>query len=132
MTLRLGRRGAVLALLGVIYLLVGVAHLTTPASDYQQNVLRVLVNVAPLSVWGVAWVTLGLMAVVAAFLRQRHPRLDTLGYTSLAGLATLWAAGYGATAIAFGVSRSLLGLAVWGALAGTLFIIAGWPETAER
>lgn len=130
----LGRRGAVLALLGFIYALVGFAYLTVPLAPSQRESWRVLLAVAPQPAWGTVWLTVGVVAVVTAAFARRYAAADTFGYGCLAGISTAWCAGYGAAAVAFGVERAWLGVAVWSAMVAMLLIVAGWPEPgkAER
>ncbi|MEV4846142.1 hypothetical protein AB0K20_23355 [Micromonospora matsumotoense] len=120
---RVGHRGSALlffALVDVVYCW----SMIFPASPDQQGPwLRYLAGVLPLPVWGVAWGTVGLICLRAAFQRQ-----DAGAFAAAVGIKALWATLALAAGVAGGVDRWYVTAVVWLAFAGFVGIIASWPE----
>ena len=71
---RVGRRGAVLSLKGMMCALYGYSLLVQPPTDTRG--IRLLLERAPLQVWGWLWVGAGALAMGCAWLRQGRDWLD--------------------------------------------------------
>lgn len=63
---RMGRRGAFLTCKGVMAMGYGSGQIVQPTGD--QRGLALLLKAAPLDVWGWAWITAGVLAMVCAWL----------------------------------------------------------------
>lgn len=113
----LGRRGAVLSILGVLWVLVGVNILAT---DYRPSLA---LTAAP-SYQSALWVGTGFVACAFAWRPQGQ---DAPGFLALYVMV-----GYRCISYAFewgsGKSTAVIGLLVWLAVAALILIIAGWRE----
>lgn len=121
---RVGRRGTVLLLIGVLVLLHGIGQLARPIPD--TTGLRLLLMVMDLHWWSWTWVLAGIVAIGCAFVRQDR---DWPGFTGL-WLATIpWA-------LSFFVSWWPLGDNPRGWITALIFVsfgaiplvIVGWRE----
>lgn len=77
---RIGRRGASLIILGVVYLTAGLPLLFTEA--------HIEIHIYELRVWASAFVIAGAVAFVSAF--RRHARHDKAGFVALSVVGMLW------------------------------------------
>lgn len=126
---RLGRRGAALALLGVVYVAFGIQIALVPAAPDPTSFY--LHTWLPMPVRVLTWVVPGLLALWAAF--RRGPDKDGFGFVGLVVPLVIRIASFAWSFVAFlagagdradGLIRSLLYLA----LLGLVLIIAGWAE----
>ncbi|MFD7609731.1 hypothetical protein [Streptomyces sp. NPDC059828] len=102
---------------------IGYGQIAFPQPD--QRGLKLLLDLAPLAVWGWLWVTAGLIAVVSAFLPQG---VDWLGFLSLPAIVLPWMLSYLAS-WALGIfDRGWIAALVWGAIAVPVLVVAGWRE----
>lgn len=125
---RLGRRGAILLLKGAIAGLYGAGQLAAPLPD--QRGLVLLLRLAPVPVWGWAWVAAGVVALVCAWL---HPGCDWPGFAAVWLVSSVWALGYLAAWWPLGVfPRGWVGAAVFGAFGGVCLVAIGWDEPRAR
>lgn len=127
---QLGRRGAVLLLVGGIYVLVGVSFAVFPpnsaSSDAYSFVL--LLSHGSLGFWGGVFITVGMVAVLAAFWRTGR---DAWGYSALVVFTAIWATFGFFSTIFLGSPRGwFLGLS-WSAFAGVLAIVSGMRGANE-
>ncbi|AWY07514.1 hypothetical protein SEA_LAZERLEMON_31 [Streptomyces phage LazerLemon] len=123
----IGRRGACLLIFGFIPFCIGGALFAQPTDPTgRPRTIPVLEKMAPAEFWGVAWMVLGLVAMVCAFLGWRAMRR---GYMIAYSLPLFWGAGY--------LASWTLGLLVTGWIAAIVYlgysllviVIAGWEET---
>lgn len=123
-----GRRGAILLLLGGLVTLYGVGQLEQPLPD--QTGIRLLLMLMDLDCWSWTWIAAGSLAVVCAFLPQGR---DWPGFTGL-WLATFpWA-------LSFFVSwwpleenpRGWVSAAIFAAFGAIPLVIVGWDEPDRR
>lgn len=119
----LGRRGAILLSYGTVWSLYGYAQVASPASD--QRGLTVATQWLPLTVWGWIWVTAGLLAIVAAFMKQGA---DWFGFVGLALIVLPWVTSYLATWLLGDFPRGWVAAAVWAVIAIPVIVVAGWRE----
>lgn len=124
---RIGRRGACLLIFGFIPFCIGGALFVQPTDRHgQTRTIPVLEHAAPAEFWSVAWMTLGLVAMVCAFLGWKAQRR---GYMIAYSLPLVWGAAY--------MASWALGELVTGWFAGIVYlgysllviVIAGWEET---
>lgn len=119
----LGRRGAILLSYGTVWTLYGFAQITSPQPD--QRGLQPLIDRVPLTVWGWAWVTAGLVAVVCAWLPQG---IDWPAFLVLPLMVLPWMGSYLAAWLLGDFPRGWVAAAVWGAIAVPVIVVAGWRE----
>jgi hypothetical protein len=121
---QLGRRGALLTLKGVMAMGYGSGQVVQPTGDRQG--LTLLLKLAPLQVWGWAWITAGVLAVVCAWLRQPH---DWPGYLAVWLIATPWAMAYLLSWWPLGESpRGWVVAMIFGAFGAVCLVAIGWDE----
>lgn len=120
---RVGRRGAVLSLKGVMALVYGYSLLVQPPADTRG--IRLLLDLMPLHAWAWVWIAAGVTAVVSAW---RPAGRDWLGYPAIYLAAAPWALGSLASWWLYGNPRGWAGAVVWGAFCGVAAIVAEWPE----
>lgn len=120
---RVGRRGAVLSLKGVMCALYGYSLLVQPPVD--RRGIRLLLDLMPLHWWGWAWIAAGVTAVVCAWRRQGT---DWPGYPAVWMVVAPWALGSLASWWLYDNPRGWAGAAVWAAFGGVAAICAEWPE----
>jgi hypothetical protein len=123
--LAVGRRGLVLILFGIIYGLIGASYTAGNLSPTAHANLALALRLAPIYLWGVAWILAGVMALVAS---HWPPGRDWWGYGVLSGLAIAWCAFSVLGRVIYGAPYALTAALLYGCLAAVLLIIAGWPE----
>lgn len=86
---RLGRRGALLSLKGVMATGYGAGQIATPTGD--RKGLTLLLKVMPLHCWGGVWIIAGVIALIFAWLPQGR---DWPGFVAVWLIASGWAGAY--------------------------------------
>lgn len=126
----LGRRGAFLLAMGLSWVCYGYAILTTPIPAAQHMGLSVLMSVAPLSVWGWAWLASGVVG--AFFSLVRKVGADQIGFTALVIPAVTWSVGYLIDwALVGGYDRGWVVASTYAGIAASIVIASGWPEVRK-
>lgn len=120
---RVGRRGAVLSLKGLMALLYGCSLLVQPPTDTRG--IRLLLDLMPLHAWGWTWITAGALAMLCAWRPQGR---DWPGYPAIYFVVAPWALGSLASWWLYGNPRGWASAVVWGAFGGVAAIVAEWPE----
>lgn len=121
---RLGRRGAILLLKGVIATLYGYGQLIQPIPD--RRGLRLLLDVMPLHAWGVAWMCAGVIALVCAWLGGDH---DWPGYLAVWLISVPWALSNLLSWWPLGTNpRGWIAASIFGAFGLVCLVAVGWPE----
>ncbi|MYU22867.1 hypothetical protein [Streptomyces sp. SID8352] len=121
---RLGRRGALLTLKGVMAVGYGAGQIVQPTGDEQG--LALLLTVMPLDSWGWAWITAGAAALACAWL---PPRRDWPGFLAVWAIASAWAGAYLVSWWPLGESPRGWVIATIFAAFGTVCLVAiGWDE----
>lgn len=133
------RHSLVLAVLGTVYLLLGLNEMIfkQPASRY--DTLQVAVKLAswfpgaethPLAGWGVLFALVGLLAILSS---RWPPASETWGYTALSSLSALWGTFYVWGVMAGAPFGTIAGFLVWSGLAFLWWAISGLvnPTTLE-
>jgi len=141
---RIGRRGIILIITGLIWLLYGIAIFNRPNSDrfsspdhpepiYVFNLLQ--------NHWmGILWGVCGVIATFCGVLRSRrsvHPR-DGIGFNAILIPSIMWALLflwseiiYFFTGGDYGNSGAIFGFLVWALVTAFILIIAGWPDPTD-
>lgn len=128
-----GRRGLVLAVIGIVWLLygasVGIGEVTSTADVW------VLQQVSP-TTRAAAWVLTGVLAVYTALTR---PSTDTPGFLALTLCPMVYAASYVFSWVLWavpvgdaGYSLGLIAALRYLAILALIAVVASWPETPTR
>ena len=118
---RLGRRGAVLTILGGIWTLIGVNVL---AVGYDPT--PALLSVTP-SLRGALWVATGIAAALFAWRPQGQ---DAPGFLALYVMVAYRCVAY-IVDIATGRTTAAVGLLAWLGIAALILIVSGWREAGD-
>lgn len=127
---RLGRRGAALAVLGAIFILVGLDVIISPDPVHMSD--RFLLHtLIPHPIMAAIWIIPGTLAVYAS--THRGPGPDGFGFMALVVPLILRIVSYVFSFVAFlfGASTWPFGIAsalIWTAILALILIIAGWAE----
>ncbi|MFE9936306.1 hypothetical protein [Streptomyces hirsutus] len=124
LTQRLGRRGALLTLKGIMATGYGSGQIVQPTGDPQG--LALLLKAMPLDRWGWVWIAAGVLALVCAWLQQPH---DWPGFLGIWVIATPWAMAYLLSWWPLG--ESPLGWVValiFGAAGAVCLVAIGWDD----
>ncbi|MET8172857.1 hypothetical protein [Streptomyces clavifer] len=123
-----GRRGAILLLLGGLVTLYGVGQLARPLPD--TSGLRVLLIVMDLDCWSWTWIAAGVLAMGCAFLPEGW---DWPGFTGLCLATAPWSASFLMSWWPLGENpRGWISAAVFAAFGAIPLVIAGWDEPDRR
>jgi hypothetical protein len=115
------RHSTILLVAGFMYMLFGLTYILGQPNKSRDDALVVLLQFAPLSVWGGVFVAVGALTVLSS---RWPPFHATWGYTILTGLSSMWMAAY-LTANLFHHAQSLSGAMVWGLVAFMWWAISG-------
>lgn len=141
--LRLGRRGLVLILFGLVWILIGRRIFFEPRYQFSQGnpdslvVLSVMDN--PL--WGFLWIICGAGAVIVGFLRTHRPFCgrDAIGFNLISIPVFLWTTFFIISwVLSFitdggrGQSSAYYGMLLYGVIFGLITTLAGWPEGMDE
>jgi ascorbate-specific PTS system EIIC-type component UlaA len=85
------RHSTILMVAGILYTLVGVQYILANPSRGRSLALKVILDVAPISFWGVIFASAGILASVSS---RWPPFAETWGYMVLTGLSAAWSATY--------------------------------------
>jgi hypothetical protein len=119
---RVGRRGAVLSCKGVMCLLYGWSQVVDPPP---QAGIRLLTHLMPQTAWGWVWITIGLIALGSAIVRQGR---DWIAFAAVYLIASAWGGSYLASWWLYDNPRGWAGGIVFAAFGGVAAITADWPE----
>ncbi|WP_439947155.1 hypothetical protein [Streptomyces sp. BBFR109] len=122
---RLGRRGTVLAGLGLVEIVYGLQVATDPRYGVVRGV-GVLIHLLPMPWWGGVWMLCGVIAGVLAF--EPRPRWDRWGFAASTLPMILWS---GANLFAWASGsfhQAWTSFCTWGVWACIVTTINRWPE----
>ncbi len=119
---RLSRRGAVLLLFGLDFLVIGLATALLPSPASTVEGYRVADHLLPLHVWGVIWALAGLCGIITAWWPARR---DDWGFYAMGSFGLLWACMSLGSTIVYGSARGWILAIIWGSFALALFIVSG-------
>lgn len=127
---RLGRRGAILLLVGVAWTLQGVGIL---AQAWAPIALPVLHEWIPTPIRAAMWLAPGAVALACAW--RRHPGDDTPGYIAAVGVPVFmtasWVIGLILNTAGHGLMRGLISASTWAIVAAMFYTVSGWAETPD-
>lgn len=138
---RFGRRGAVLTLLGSMWIFIGVGMVIDPIRRFSRldNGDNSALDFMDRPGWAMLWVVCGTFAAVAGFLRMRVRVMDELGFNSLLVPSLTWTATYAWSALTwlatqggFGRERAWAGALLYGVIVVVLLVVAGWPDPIDE
>lgn len=115
---RTGRRGAFLAFLALLDILVGYSLFSSPP-------VRAVDMLLPLHTWAWVWIAVGLILITGI-----PTRWDRLQYTLAVGLKAAWGLLYVNLWIQ-GIPHAWVSAVVWLTFAATIFLVAGWRESID-
>lgn len=124
------RHSLVLLFAGVVYILFGVSCFTTTDIPEPDRLMYELVlNLAPIPVWGALWFGTGLLGILSS---RWPPASETWGYSALSGMATLWGSLVIASTFLGASSQALFNGLVFYLLAFVWWAISGLVNPAEK
>ncbi|MFD5425200.1 hypothetical protein [Streptomyces sp. NPDC127084] len=103
---------------------IGYGQIVQPQPD--RRGLKLLLDIAPLTVWGWLWVTAGLIAIASAWLPEGA---DWPGFLALPLMVLPWMTSYLASWLLGDFDRGWVAALVWGAIAIPVLVVAGWRES---
>lgn len=129
----MGRRGLVLLLFGIAWVVQGLAILIYGQMGTGGHFIHEQI---PPPVLGALWASSGALSVACSPSR-RHPA-DTLGYLGVTVMPMLYGTSFLVGAVTQGVLEhprwavlGVLGFSLWGAVALGLIVAASWPEPPD-
>jgi len=126
------RHSMIVTVGGFLYVLIGFLYVRSPPSPGRQLALKVVLQVAPIQVWGGVFMLAGFLSMISA---RWPPFSEKWGYMVLTGMSSGWAATYLLGVLFFGApSASLSQVLVWAILAFMWWAISGLanPDAAVR
>lgn len=127
---QLSRRGAFLALFGIVFILLGYSYLNIPPDSVPQlrHYLRFALSLAPIEFYGWAWIACGAIALIGGLW---HP-LDWLGFAAAVFMPLAWAVAYFDAEFQDGVPRAWVSGMVFALLAGAIGLVAGMADPLDH
>ena len=127
---RVGRRGLVLLLFGLAWLMQGAAHFLLGEMGTGEGFWH---ERLPVNVQGALWAVTGLTSIVCALMHR--VRADTFGFLAVTAMPMFQGISYLVGAVTFALLGDplwilgALGFSIWGVIALALGVVASWPET---
>lgn len=125
----IGRRGAFLALFGIVYLLIGYSYLGDRPTPAVRAALRLAINVAPLWVYGLVWILGGATALIVGLIVP--PTRDAVGFIAMITLPTLWACVYFAAWLHNDAPRGWTSALLFALVAFAVAVVSGMPNPVK-
>lgn len=122
---RVGRRGALLLTLGLIYVILGLSMVTVPSWDrgtHDTYSFPIWLTNGSLAFWGGVWITVGTMAMVSAFWKIGR---DAWGFGILASFTLMWATFGFLSSLIHESDRGWVVGSIWAAFAAVILICSG-------
>jgi hypothetical protein len=119
-----GRRGAVLMLLGVLFVLIGLQLIIQPLNPTVSKQLKYAFTLAPANFWGSVFILAGGISILSGKWKVFH----AYGYGSLTLVSSGWAFFY-FLSFASGTNGASRQFVTWLAISILVLIISGWPES---
>lgn len=128
LTYRLGRRGALLTMKGIIATLYGYGLLVEPLRD--RRGLCLLLKAWPLDAWAGLWIAAGVTALVCAWL---PPRWDWPGFLAVWAVTAPWSMAFLVSWWPLGeYDRGWVAALIFGAFGAVCLVAIGWDEPPRR
>lgn len=125
---RVGRRGAVLIILGGIYVIVGLSFIQFPTDDAHSAYDFAISLTDSLAFWGGSFVVVGAIACVAGFWPTGR---DVWGYAALVAFTSIWAIFCFLSTLLDNSPRGWVLGFVWTGVASMLAIVSGMRGANE-
>lgn len=139
---KIGRRGLILTLTGLIWVLYGIEYLQFFVRRFSPNqsggfAFFAIID-SPYLGW--VWIICGAVAMVIGVARNRIQRIphDSVGFNAILLPAVCWAIFYFWSWVIwiftggdFGIANSSVGFLVWSLVTIFILIIAGWPDPSD-
>lgn len=117
------RHSLILMVGGFLYALIGFLYVRSPPSPGREMSLKILLQFAPIQVWGGIFILSGLLSMISS---RWPPFSEKWGYMVLTGMSSGWATTYLLGVIFFGSpSIGLSQALVWAILAFMWWAISG-------
>jgi hypothetical protein len=116
------RRGAVLLLFGIEFIIIGLSMTLQPASTEAVRAYAVADHLYGIPAWGIGWVTCGAIGCMTAWWPTRR---DDLGFLLMAAYALLWGGMAVGSWYSYGAERGWVAGLLWCVHALLLFIVSG-------
>jgi len=130
-----GRRGLLLLMFGVLWVLLGIGVLASRQPRFSGPGPAVLVlTVLDDAATGWLWIAAGLASIIAGLVRRRMGGRDAVGFNFLLAPPLLWLLGYlwsfavWAVTSASGRETAWVAAIVWVIMCAFILLIAGWPD----
>ncbi|MEW9555961.1 PAS domain S-box protein [Nonomuraea sp. NPDC050783] len=123
---RIGRRGASLAFVGLLSLVIGASLVIASPEQRATPAFMVLSALVPLAVWAAAWFAVGVLCLVQTFMRS-----DRVAFAAATALLLLYGLIFLSSTFTGQNPRGWVAGAVWLAFGGWIALIATWPEAVS-
>jgi hypothetical protein len=120
------RHSTIQMVVGFLFVLAGTQYIIAKPIPGREIALAVVLQVAPLHIWGIVFVIAGLLSMLSS---RWPPFAETWGYMVLTGLSSGWAASY-FTGIVFmnAPASNVSQVIIWGCLAFIWWAVSGLPN----
>lgn len=127
--LKVSRRGALLTLFGIVFVLLGYSYLHIPAQFKPQlnASLRFALSLAPIEVYAWFWIVCGALAMLGGIIH----RFDAVGFGAAVFMPTVWSLANFVAQIQDGVPRAWVGGMVYALIAVVLGVVAGMADPLD-
>lgn len=124
-----GRRGAFLALFGLVYLLIGYSYTGSRTTPAVRQSLHLATNVMPIWAYGVIWLSAGMIALAFGLLFD--PAKDALGFVAAIVMPALWSFIYLCSWVEGYSPRGWSTAALFLLVAGAVAVVSGMPNPVD-
>lgn len=120
------RHSTILSVVGFLFVLIGFGYMFAPPSEMRYRSLKVILDVAPIHVWGGLFVLAGLLSIVSS---RWPPLAERWGYMVLTGMSSGWSATFLIGWMFFhSPAGNLIQAVIWGTLGFIWWAISGLPN----
>lgn len=136
-----GRRGGVLFLFGLAWLILGLNIIVNPSQRFSQDISPPeggFLDTLDSPLFGFIWIIGGAVAIGNSLIRRRIGNEDAIGYVSLTLPAFVWLSFYSMSYITWvlsggdiGRSTAAAGVPIYAIIATVLLMIAGWRDPSD-
>jgi hypothetical protein len=140
---RIGRRGLLLVLGGLAWMLIGISLLTTPAANRFTSPDAPgpqFLDLIERPAIGIVWVGCGFVSALVGAVHDRAiaQQHDAVGFNALLIPPMLWMFAFGWAIIAHFISggregseTASYGFAIWVIVSAFIIVVAGWPDPSD-
>jgi hypothetical protein len=123
---RLGYRGAFLLFLALVDVVYGWFLINPTDEARRTSAYEWRSHIMPPQAWGAIWITVGLVLLISAFMRQ-----DRVGYALAVALKVAWVVVAAAGGASGHVEGAWTTVVIWGVFAGLTVLESGRPEPLQ-